>query len=69
MFLLMVHLFFIFCALLALLLGLLVDINLTSAQTCELSEFSVQEVFDSAYLYHCFCAVVYSNGYVRTLCT
>lgn len=45
----MVHLFFIFFALLALLLGLLVDINLTPAQTCELSEFSVREVFDTAY--------------------
>lgn len=54
--LVMVHLCFIFSVLLALPLTLLVDMNLTPAQNHELSEFSVQEVFDSALFYHCFCA-------------
>lgn len=47
--LLMMHLLFIFPALLAFPLSLLADMNLTPAQNHELSEFSVQGVLDSAY--------------------
>lgn len=43
------HLLFIFSALLTFPPSLLVDMNLTPAQNHELSEFSVQGVFDSAY--------------------
>lgn len=43
------HWLFRFSALLAFPLNLLVDLNLTPAQNHELSEFSVQWVFDSAY--------------------
>jgi len=45
----MMHLLYIFYALLAFPLSLLVDMNLTLAQNHELSEFSVQGFFDSAY--------------------
>lgn len=47
--LLMMHLLFIFPALLAFPLSLLADMNLTPAQNRELSGFSVQGVLDSAY--------------------
>lgn len=46
--LLTMHLLFIFSALLAFPLSLLVDVNLMPAQNHELSEFSVQGVFESA---------------------
>lgn len=45
----MMHLLFILSAVLAFPLSLLVDMNLTPPQNHELSEFSVQGVFDSAY--------------------